>query len=180
MKNIVQKLIFVLIMVFSCYPIYGQAKKTKYTFKMDKVAAEFESELRQKKIDTILQAFYLFDNGRGEKATNIYIWTENGKNYIKVIRNAKNYGFKEFEVKDCPEFESVLEFYIKNIEDILRSIPKASMSISHNYGYYIKLKINQTEFKTFIRDERRTDFEHYRAKWINLIHEIAKPYINYK
>lgn len=178
MKKHLQNLFFYLFLLLFSSATYGQREKPKYSFKMDEIAAEFESGLRKRKIDTILAAFYFFDNGRGDKATKLLFWTEKGKNYVKAIRTAKNKGFKEFEIKECPEFESILEFYFTNIKDIISSVPKASLSTSHNYGYYIELNINRTEFKTYLRNERRTDLTHSRVKWINMIDQIAKPYIN--
>ncbi|MDF4204403.1 hypothetical protein PXD56_15620 [Maribacter sp. SA7] len=159
----------------------GQREKPKYTFKMDEVAAEFEAELTKKKVDTIMQAYYLYDNGRGDKATNLYFWTKNGKHQVKAIGFGKKNKAKDFEAKACPEFEKILDFYFQNIEAIFQSVPEqtpgATLSLVHNYGFLIKLKMNQTEFKTFLRDERRIKNTHPRAEWINMIAEVAEPYI---
>ena len=164
-------------MVLSFASVYGQREEPKYTFKMDEVAAEFEAGLAKKKVDTILQAYYLFDNGRGDKATKLYFWTENGKNHVKAIGFRKKNKAKEFESKDCPEFNKILDFYFKNLKDIVGPVPEPSITLSHNYGFYIKLEINQTEFKTYLRDESRVENKHARVQWINMIAEIAKPYI---
>jgi hypothetical protein len=180
MKNALKKSIILILLVTFNYFSYGQIEKPKYDFKMDEVSASFESELAKKKVDTIMQAFYLFDNGRGDKATNLYFWTKNGEHFVKAIRIAKKNGVKEFDIKECPEFNEILDFYFNNIKGIVNSVPKPSMGISHNYGYYIKLKINQTEFKTYLRNESRIENEHPRAEWINMIAGIAEPYIEIK
>lgn len=164
-------------MAFSFCSIYGQTEKPKYNFKMDEIAAEFESELARKKVDTVMFAYYTFDNGRGADATQLYFWTKNGKDYVKAIRNDKKKKAKEFEIKNCPQFSKILAFYFTNIEEILGSVPEPSMMISHNYGYFIKLDINDTEFKTYLREESRIGNKHCRSEWINMIAEVARPYI---
>lgn len=171
----------ILIVICSFYNTYGQHNKKEYTFEMDRVIAEFKSELRKQKVDTVLQAFYLYDNGRGDKATDLLFWTKNGKHYVKAIKTAKKNSFKEFPIKECPEFKEILDFYFDNIKAIIGSKPKSKMWLSHNYGYSINLKINRTEFKTYLRDEKRMyDKEHFRSKWIHLIDQIARPYIEGK
>jgi hypothetical protein len=155
-------------------------EKPEYDFDMDLVSAKLKSELAQKKVDTILQAYYLFDNGRGEKATDIHFWTKDGKSFVKAVGFGKKDKAKVFETKTCPEFTEILDFYFKNIEKIVGSSPKPSMYLSHNYGFYIKLEINGTEFKTYLRNESWIDNEHPRAEWIQMIAEITKPYIGIK
>ena len=144
---------------------------------MDEVAAEFEATLAKKKVDTILKAYYLYDNGRGDKATNLYFWTENGKNYVKAIGFGKKTKAKEFESKECPEFSKILNYYFENIEKISSPISKPSLSVSHSYGYFVKLKINRTEFKTYLRKDRLIDNNHGLVEWIKMIAEVARPYI---
>ena len=180
MKNNFTHLIFGMIISLS-FVSHGQREKPKYTFKMDEVTAEFEAGLAKKKVDTIMQAYYLYDNGRGNKATNLYFWTENGKHQVKVIGFGKKNKAKNFDPKECPEFAEILDFYFKNIETIVQSVPEqnpgATLSLVHNYGFFIKLKMNQTEFKTFLRDDRRIKNTHPRAEWINMIADVAEPYI---
>ncbi|MEX0362553.1 MAG: hypothetical protein AB3N10_16375 [Allomuricauda sp.] len=102
MKSYIQNLTFCLFAFLFTGSIHAQMEKPQYSFKMDEIAAEFETELRKRKVDTVLQAYYFFDNGRGNKATKIFFWTENGENYVKAIRLAKNNGYKEFETAACP------------------------------------------------------------------------------
>lgn len=166
-------------MVFS-FVSFGQREKPKYTFKMDQVSAEFESELSRKKVDTIMQAFYLFDNGRGADATKLFFWTEQGKSFVKAIKNAKKNGVKEFDSKECPEFSKMLDYYFENIKDISSPISKPTLSVSHSYGYLVKLEINRTEFKTYLRNERLVDNNHALVEWITMIAKVAKPYISEK
>tara|TARA_R110000751_G_scaffold307405_1_gene428572 strand:+ start:63 stop:614 length:552 start_codon:yes stop_codon:yes gene_type:complete len=180
MKNKFKYFIFGIIMTL-LFVSYGQREKPKYAFKMDEIATEFEAGLANKKVDTIMQAYYLYDNGRGDKATNLYFWTENGKHQVKAIGFGKKNKAKDFESKECPEFAKILDFYFKNIETIVQSVPEqtpgVTLSLVHNYVFFIKLKMNQTEFKTFLRDDRRIKNTHPRAEWINMIAEVAEPYI---
>ena len=178
MKNHFRNLWFCSIALLFCGIIYGQKEKPKYIFKMDEVSAEFESELKAKKVDTILQAFYHFDNGRGNKATKIFFWTKNGNSYVKAITTKKNNRYKEFNINDCPEFNDILDFFSKNESKIKSSEPKSKLWISHNYGYSITLELNSSEYNTYLRDEKRLyDKEHYKSKWVSLIDIIAKEYI---
>ncbi|WP_299316771.1 hypothetical protein [uncultured Maribacter sp.] len=176
MKNSVQHLIFLVLFVAS-FVTYGQRKKPKYTFKIDEVAAEFEAQLAEKKIDTVMQAYYLFDNGRGHDSTKLFFWTEEAKSYVKAIKNDNKNSVKEFDRKECSEFSKILVYYFEKIKDISSPISKPTLSISHSYGYFIKLEINKTVFKTYLRNERLFDNDHALAKWISMIAEVAKPYI---
>ncbi len=144
---------------------------------MDEVAAKFEAGLAKKKVDTIMQAFYFFDNGRGADATKLIFWTEQGKSYVKAIKNAKNNGVKEFDSKECPEFSKMLDYYFENIKDMSSPISKPTLSVSHSYGYLVKLEINRTEFKTYLRNERLVAENHALVEWIKMIANVAKPYI---
>ena len=145
---------------------------------MDEVSAEFESELKAKKVDTILQAFYHFDNGRGNKATKIFFWTKDGNSYVKAIRTEKNNRYKEFDIKDCPEFNKILDFYSKNESEIKSTEPKSELWISHNYGYSVILDLNDSEYKTYLRDEKRIDDKgHMKSQWISLIDNISQQFI---
>lgn len=140
--------------------------------------ADFRSELRKKKVDTILEAFYRFDNGRGDQATYLFFWTENNLHFMKAIRYKTRKKIKDFPIKDCPQFEHILDFYFENIKDIVGVKLKETGYMSHNYGYYTRLTINQVEFKSWLRNEKRYgDPEHYRSKWISMIDKIARPYI---
>ncbi len=145
---------------------------------MDRVITEFESELRRQKVDTILQAYYLFDNGRGKNATNMFFWTKNGFSFIKAIKYSSEQDYIEFPIKECPEFNNILSYYFDNIKGITGSAPKSEKIISHNYGYYVELDINDTYFRTYLRNEKvEDDRKHPRSMWILKIHEIAKDYI---
>ncbi|MFX0558677.1 hypothetical protein ACOCEA_17905 [Maribacter sp. CXY002] len=175
-KHIILYSIFVLFLASA----YGQRAKTKFDFDMDAVSAELKSELSKQKVDTLLQAYYFFDNGRGDKATNFFFWTKDGKNYVKAIGVGKKEKANVHETMDCPKFKEILDFYFNNIKQIIGSEPKPSMIISHNYGFYVLLKVNGTEFKTYLRNESWIDNEHPRAEWIQMIAEIAKPYIENK
>lgn len=144
---------------------------------MDEVSAEFVSELKALKVDTLLQVFYHFDNGRGNKARKIFFWTKNGNSYVKAIRIEKNNSYKEFDLNDCPEFNDILDFFSKNESRIKSTNPESQLWISHNYGYSISLQVNDREYNTYLRDEKRLyDTEHFKSKWVNLIDVIAKYY----
>lgn len=159
---------------------YGQKEKPEFDFDMDAVSAELRNELSKQKVDTILQAHYFFDNGRGEKATNFFFWTKDGKNYVKAIGLGERKQAKIYETTDCPEFKEILDFYFNNIKEITSSEPKPAMILSHNYGFYVLLKMNRTEFKTYLRNESWMENDHLRAQWIQMIAEVAKPYIGMK
>ncbi|GMN06786.1 hypothetical protein MTsPCn5_21750 [Croceitalea sp. MTPC5] len=160
--------------------VHAQDEKPEYDFDMDAVSAKLESDLVRQKVDTILQAYYFFDNGRGEKATDIHFWTKDGKSFVKAIGFGKKEKAKVFETKNCPEFMDILDFYFNNIKEIIGSEPKPSMIVSHNYGFYVLLKINGTEFKTYLRNESWMENDHPRAEWIQMIAGIATPYIENK
>lgn len=179
MKNLKKFSVLVIINCFA-FVALGQDEKKEFTFKMDSVIAEFLSQLSQQKVDTILHAYYYFDNGRGDKATFLSLWTKNGKHYVNAIKTAKTNSFIEFPTKECSEFSSILNFYFENYKEIVKTRPESNW-ISHNYGYTIILRINETEFKTYLRDEKRFgDKEHFRSKWINMIDKIVRTYIEEK
>ena len=172
----------ILFSIFGLFLIstYGQKEKPEFDFDMDAVSAEFRNKLSKQKVDTLLRAYYFFDNGRGNNATNLFFWTKDGKNYIKAIGLGKKEKANVYETTDCPEFKEILDFYFNNTKEIIGSEPKPSMFLSHNYGFHVLLKINGTEFKTYLRNESWMENEHPRAKWIQMIAEIAKPYIRKK
>lgn len=156
----------------------GQTEGEKYLFDMDRVIAEFETELRRQKVDTILQAYYLFDNGRGEKATNLFFWTKDGESFTKSIKYSSEQDYIEFPTEECNDFKNILNFYFDNIRGITGSVPKSEIIVSHNYGYYLELDINDTYFRTYLRNDRvESDRDHPRSVWVRMIHEVAKTYI---
>ncbi|WP_452227638.1 hypothetical protein [Lacinutrix sp. MEBiC02404] len=169
-------LLFFLTFVFNLS--FGQSELKKFDFEMDKAIYDFRAELTLKKVDTLLQAYYTFDNGRGNNATHLFFWRKNGKDSIKVIKTKKKNKFKEFPIKECSEFTNILDFYFNNETDIKATEPTSKMWFSHNYGYFIKLNLNNSEYKTYLRNEKRfDDKEHLKSQWINLIDNIAKEYI---
>jgi len=169
--------VLVLLIMTSIYS-FGQTQQKEFSFKMDKAITEFESALKIQKVDTILRAYYHFDNGRGNNATYLFLWKKNGKNYLKAIKYKKRNRYKEFPIEECSELTNILEFYLKNKTEIKATEPKSKMWMSHNYGYFIKLNLNETEYKTYLRNEKRFDNkEHFKSQWVNLIDKIAEKYI---
>ncbi len=177
MKKFKQSSLLILLMTFS-YCTYGQqTEKSEYVFKMDEIAAKFEANLKEKKVDTLMQAYYFFDNGRGAKATKLFFWTHDGKSYVKAIRNNKTKKAKEFDLKECPQFPNIVDYYFKNSKAMFSSLPKPSILVSHNYGYIIDMKISDSEYQAYLRDEKRINNKHPLSEWINMIAEVAEPYI---
>ena len=157
---------------------FGQIEQKTFDFKMDKAIAEFRTELTNKNVDTLLQAYYTFDNGRGNNATHLFLWKKNGTEYLKVIKYKKNNKFKEFPINECPELTNILDFYFKNETEIKTTDPKSKLWISHNYGYYLKLNLNDSEYKTYLRNEKRfDDKENLKSQWITLIDKLEEDYI---
>ena len=169
-----------LLFVLLLKPAHAQREAPRFTSKMDSITAEVKRKLSSQRIDTLMEAYYAFDNGRGDRTTNLFFWTKNGKSYMKVIGHGKKERDFIYEEKECPEFEEIINYYLNNIRSIVGSEPEPSLILSHNYGFYIFLKINGTEFKTGLRNESWMDNDHPRAKWIQLIANASKPFIDFE
>ena len=178
MKVCIKNKVLFYFLVFVSIISFGQTEQKSFDFKMDKKIADFRTELTTKKVDTLLQAYYFFDNGRGNKATYLFLWQKCGKEFLKVIKYKKNNKFTEFPITECPELKNILAFYLENEAEIKTIEPKSKLWMSHNYGYSVRLNINGSEYKTYLRNEKRfDDKENLKSQWITLIDKIAEDYI---
>lgn len=170
MKN----LFTILIVLLLAQTGFGQEKEIDYRFKMDIKAEQFLNSLKERNIDTLLNIFYHFNNGRGSNASKIFIWKENGSTFLKIIKIKKKDSYIEYKEEKIST-DSIFTHYIQNKIDTVSSHPKSSTWLSHDYCYSIDILIDSTNTTCAVCNlERMNDTTHPKSIWVELIDKLIR------
>lgn len=168
-----KKLVIILVVFFIVQTVVGQ-NNIDFSFKMDYAAEQFFNKLKDNNVDTIISAFYCFNNGRGRNASKIFIWKKEGRILMKVIKIKKKDKFKEFKEEEIST-DSIFTYYLINRIDTVSSQPKELYRLSHDYCYYIDILIDTSKSRCSVCNfERITDLTHPKSIWVEMIDNLVR------
>ena len=165
----------ILLLTILFLPFFGKAQKEdrEQRFNFDYAARRVVTGLDSSGVDTILTAYYHYDNGIGTRATKLILWQEGGECFAQALCIRKKGRYKEIGPEKLSS-DSIFEFFFSHRVDTVTSHPRVDYWLSHNYGYSIDFKYGTGKYTAYLRDENRAAHPtHPKSQWIALIDRVG-------
>lgn len=114
----------------------------RYYFKTDTLDAE--------RVDSLLELWYFYDNGRVEEEVAAFIWKKAGKNYLKIFTGCDE--TSETSIIDLKRTDYFTLFHKAQLDT--SEIYLLSFD-SHEYGYDFTISEGQNTQHGYVRNSRR-------------------------
>ena len=152
-----------------------QVQSYAQIFSIDSLKIEVRREvLEQYAPEEIVELEYMNDNGRFGDDHKIWIWKSDSIEHIIILK-----GLESTIRIDTISSHDFIDHYITN--DLKLYDHHLPSNVSHDFGYYIKIKLEGIQKSGYVRDIRRgvDNFRFYSQEELSKIEENMSPFVDW-
>jgi hypothetical protein len=141
-------------------------------FKIDSISETFACQLKEKGIDTIMLAKYIFDNGSSPIEKAFVLWQDNGEMFMNSFYNNEKHRPTENGTVNL-DWSDINDYYITYRLDTVSSKPEPKYFMSHDMGFSIQVyMIGHNFFNERLPNYFwNTDKKHVKSNFWELIYK---------